>query len=223
MKHLAAARRLCALLAMAAALLVWFGARHLNGADAFGARISRMSRASVHAGVAAPQSGAVPPTRGASGPQAHAAAHGKAAQPAPVHAASTPAGNVSAGAIVKTPREQLAALRVPLSPEAQNDPFSVQSWLPPPPPPPPPAPAVAVQEAPPSAPPLPFSYVGTLDRGKDKPQVFLANGDQLLIVSPGDVIDGRYRFESIAVTGAVFTYLPLNQKQMITIEGEETK
>jgi hypothetical protein len=216
MKLLPSARRLAALLAVAAALLGWLGARHLNVSEAFGAL---MSRASVHASGAALQSGEALP-RGASRSAALALARGKPAQPAPVRAASTPAGNASEGTTGRTPRDRLVGLRMPLSLEAQSDPFSVQSWLPPPPPPPPPPVVAAVQEAPPSAPPLPFAYVGTLDRGKDKPQVFLSNGDQLLIVSPGDVIDGRYRFESIAVTGAVFTYLPLNERQVMTIEGE---
>jgi hypothetical protein len=219
MMLLPSARRSAALLTAATALLGWFGARHLNVPEAFGAL---MSRARGHAGGAALQSGEALP-RGASRSAALALTRGKPAQPAqpaPVRAASTPIGNASEGATGRTPRDRLAGLRMPLSPEAQSDPFSVLSWLPPPPPAPPPTPVVAVKEAPPSAPPLPFAYVGTLDRAKDKPQVFLANGDQLLIVSPGDVIDGRYRFESIAVTEAVFTYLPLNERQVMTIGGE---
>ncbi|NKF64783.1 secretion system X translation initiation factor [Ralstonia solanacearum] len=42
----------------------------------------------------------------------------------------------------------------------------------------------------------------------------------LMIVSPGDVIDGVYRFESIAATEARFTYLPLNQRQVMSVQGE---
>jgi hypothetical protein len=214
MKHLLVARRLAVLVAVAFALLGWFGARHLNVPDAFGAL---MSRSDVQAGAEAAPFGAALP-RGASHHNTLAAAAGK---PVPL-ARLASAGNASTHAISETSSDRLAALRAPLTPEAKNDPFSVQSWLPPPPPPP--APVVAVvQEAPPTAPPLPFSYLGTLNQNKDKPQVFLANGEQLVIVSPGDVIDGRYRFESIAVTGAVFTYLPLNEKQVMTIEGEEKK
>ncbi|MGD7319803.1 hypothetical protein ACQCQ4_25815, partial [Ralstonia pseudosolanacearum] len=73
---------------------------------------------------------------------------------------------------------------------------------------------------PPSAPALPFVYLGTLNPEAAKPQVFISSGDRLLIVSPGDVIDGVYRFESIAATEARFTYLPLNQRQVMSVQGE---
>ncbi|MGD7278840.1 hypothetical protein ACQCQ7_26160, partial [Ralstonia pseudosolanacearum] len=67
---------------------------------------------------------------------------------------------------------------------------------------------------------LPFVYLGTLNPEAAKPQVFISSGDRLLIVSPGDVIDGVYRFESIAATEARFTYLPLNQRQVMSVQGE---
>jgi hypothetical protein len=213
-----------ALIVSAAGLLAWSGARFANIPYAFGAL---MSQEATHATDAALRKGAALP-QAASHAAALAAIPGAPAHAQPaavraaVRAASTPTASASEPALGQSPRERLAALRAPLSPEAQNDPFSVQSWLPPPPPPPP-APVAVVQEAPPVAPPLPFSYVGTLNRDQDKPQVFLANGDQLLIVSPGEVIDGRYRFESIAATGAVFTYLPLNETQVMTIDGEGAK
>ncbi|MGD7313799.1 hypothetical protein ACQCSJ_21580, partial [Ralstonia pseudosolanacearum] len=73
---------------------------------------------------------------------------------------------------------------------------------------------------PPSAPALPFVYLGMLNPEAAKPQVFISSGDRLLIVSPGDVIDGVYRFESIAATEARFTYLPLNQRQVMSVQGE---
>lgn len=201
-----------ALLAAVLALLLWSGVRYIAVPDAFGALMRHDNAAAALAAVPKHASGTGAPTP----------AGGKGAQPV-AHAASNPASHDAIRSESPTPRERLAALRAPLSPEASNDPFSVQSWLPPPPPPPPAPPAAVVQEPAPTAPPLPFSYVGTFNRDKDKPQVFLANGDQLLIVSPGDLIDGRYRFESIAATEAVFTYLPLNERQVMTIEGDETK
>ncbi len=209
---------LASLLAVAAGLIAWSGARYLNVPDAFGARLPRDSmqqatKAALYSGAPLPQ--------GASQPGATGAAHAKAGEPKPASAAASPAKNTSGVAVGQTPRERLAALRTPLSPDAQNDPFSVLSWLPPPPPPPPAPVAAPVQEPPPAAPPLPFAYVGRLNGNPDKPQVFLSNGDQLLIVSPGEVIDGRYRFESIAPTEAVFTFLPLNERQVLTFDGEE--
>jgi hypothetical protein len=207
---------LASLLAVAAGLVAWSGARYWHVSDAFGALAPHERMPATRA---ASQSGGAR-LHGASQATAVAAAHDKPAAPAAASGASRPVTDASAAATGRTPRERLAALRMPLSPEAQNDPFSVQSWLPPPPPPRP-APAETAQAAPPTAPPLPFSYVGRLNGDAEKPRVFLSNGDQLLIVSPGDVIDGRYRFESIAATEAVFTYLPLTERQVLTIEGEE--
>ncbi|MFA8389683.1 hypothetical protein ACEPUD_06095 [Burkholderia ubonensis] len=116
-----------------------------------------------------------------------------------------------------TPREQLAALRAPVSVASANDPFTASSWQPPPPVE---APPPTARPAPPTAPPVPFSYVGELDAKADKPQVFLSNGDQLLIVSPGDVIDGQYRVDSVSASNVVLTYLPLNQTQVVSIPVE---
>ncbi|KVT95302.1 hypothetical protein WK59_29030 [Burkholderia ubonensis] len=116
-----------------------------------------------------------------------------------------------------TPREKLAALRAPVSVESANDPFTASSWLPPPPVE---APLPTARPAPPTAPPVPFTYVGELDAKADKPQVFLSNGDQLLIVSPGDVIDGQYRVDSVSASNVVLTYLPLNQTQVVSIPVE---
>ncbi len=134
---------------------------------------------------------------------------------APAGSASESAADAVAGI---APRERLASLRAPLSPDTANDPFSVSSWLPPPPPPAPPPPALP--PAAPTAPPLPFGYVGALGADAAKEQVFLSSGERLLIVSLGDVIDGQYRLESITATGVTFTYLPLNVKQVMSTQGE---
>lgn len=116
-----------------------------------------------------------------------------------------------------TPNEKLAALRKPMSLESRNNPFAASSWLPPPPPvvqaPPEPPP-------PPTAPPVPYVYLGKLDGSALKPRVFLSSGDQLLIVSQGEVVDGQYRVESISDADIVLTYLPLNQKQVISMPSE---
>ncbi|HEV3105146.1 MAG TPA: hypothetical protein VGZ01_05610 [Trinickia sp.] len=114
---------------------------------------------------------------------------------------------------------RLASLRKPLSLESSHNPFAASSWLPPPPPVEV-QPVAEVRPAPPTAPPVPFAYVGELDSKAAKPQVFLSKADQLLIVSPGDVIDGQYRVESISEADVVLTYLPLSEKQVITIPSE---
>ena len=201
----------------------WFAAQHTQVPNAFAAMT--MSRGPASHAVA-PRAASAAIAVAATTPHTtpHTTPRATPAHAAPAHATSTlhgatPPSVVSSSVAEKGPREKLAALREPLSPESANDPFGVLSWLPPPPPPPPePAPA-PVQEAAPVAPPLPFAYLGTMNGQAGKPEVFLSNGDRLLIVSPGEVIDGQYRFESIDAPGAVFTYLPLNQKQVMSIEG----
>ncbi|WP_321925211.1 hypothetical protein [Burkholderia sp. BCC1998] len=148
--------------------------------------------------------------------RAHVAVASHAAAPAPASlpaAHDVPAPHDAAA----TAREQLAALRAPVSVEAAHDPFTASSWLPPPPVEPPPP---ETRPAPPTAPPVPFIYLGQQDAKSAKPQVFLGNGDQLLIVSPGDVIDSQYRVESVSESNVVLTYLPLNQIQMVPISVE---
>ncbi|WP_341316726.1 hypothetical protein WN982_35855 [Paraburkholderia sp. IMGN_8] len=121
-----------------------------------------------------------------------------------------------------TPRDRLIALRARLSLESANNPFVVSSWLPPPPPPVE-APPVPEPVAPPTAPPVPFTYLGELDAKAAKPQVFLSSGDRLLIVSPGEVVDGQYRVESISENDVVLTYLPLNERQVLSTQAKENK
>lgn len=205
-----------ALLVTGAAMLALLGMRYPSVRDAFGAMGSHggSSRSAVQS-----RRGTVPVASEVSSFASATAVPGVPAKVTATRPSSSPATSLrDKDALAQAARRKLAALRVPLSPEAQNDPFSVLSWLPPPPPP---APVPEVVQAPaPVAPPLPFTYVGMSNAAQAKPQVFLANGDQLLIVSPGDVIDARYRFESIAPTAAVFTYLPLDERQVLTIGGE---
>ncbi|MHA6910255.1 secretion system X translation initiation factor [Ralstonia pseudosolanacearum] len=191
-----------------AALSYWVGAQRLQA--------SRAEAAVPPGGRQAAAPSGLPDGKGAADARAGHRSDRVAAKPVTADTRAQPA----AGTDGATPRERLAALRPPLSPESENDPFTVLSWLPPPPSPPA-AVAPAPEPAPaPSAPPLPFVYLGTLNPEAAKPQVFISNGDRLLIVSPGDVIDGTYRFDSIAATGALFTYLPLNQRQAMSVQGE---
>lgn len=82
--------------------------------------------------------------------------------------------------------------------------FAKQSWFVPPPP------------SPPSAPPLPYTYLGKYIDGKET-VVFLSTADQNLVVRKGDVLDGNYRIDDIAPPTMTITYLPLNQKQTLEI------
>ncbi|MHA6840484.1 secretion system X translation initiation factor [Ralstonia pseudosolanacearum] len=191
-----------------AALSYWIGVLRLHA--------SRAEAAVPHSGQQAVAQSGLPDGKGAADARAGHRSDRTAAKPATADAQAQPA----TGTDGPTPRARLAALRPPLSPESENDPFTVLSWLPPPPPPPAAAAPAPEPAPPPSAPALPFVYLGTLNPEAAKPQVFISSGDRLLIVSPGDVIDGVYRFESIAATEARFTYLPLNQRQVMSVQGE---
>ena len=78
-----------------------------------------------------------------------------------------------------------------------------------------PAPAAAAP-AMPSAPVLPFTYMGRLLSGGDL-AVFLIQGERNLVVHEGDTIDALYRVEHIAEGAITLVYLPLDQRQTLII------
>jgi len=49
--------------------------------------------------------------------------------------------------------------------------------------------------------------------------VFLSRQERTYIVRANDVIDGMYRVESIEPPNIVFTYIPLNERQVLAIGG----
>lgn len=89
--------------------------------------------------------------------------------------------------------------------------FGSQNWTPPPPPPPKPPPP-----PPPTAPRLPFTYLGKKAENGSW-EVYLARGDQTIIVQEKMVIDGVYRVDAIKPPTLSLTYLPLSQTQTLTI------
>lgn len=115
------------------------------------------------------------------------------------------------------PRLELERLTPPAKAEAgeSSNVFAATSWYvaPPPPPPPPPTPPPK-----PTAPPMPFAYLGSYD-GDAKLIIILAKGDRVYTVSPGDVIEGTYKVESIKGPWLEMIYLPLNIKQTINTGG----
>ena len=106
-------------------------------------------------------------------------------------------------------------------PHAGADLFTQLNWQPPPPPPAPPSPPAPPPKPPePKAPPLPFSFIGMLERGTAKPEAFLAKADALLVVSVGDLLDNNtYRIDSLSANEVVMTYLPLNIQQTLLAAG----
>lgn len=97
--------------------------------------------------------------------------------------------------------------------EPEQDPFAGKSWYVPPPPPPPPK----AQEAPrPTAPPLPFKYMGRMQEEGGQTVIYLTQGRRAYSVGQGDTIDGVYRLESISQDQVVLTYLPLDIRQSLS-------
>jgi hypothetical protein len=74
----------------------------------------------------------------------------------------------------------------------------------------------AVIAQPPSAPPLPFVYMGKL-LSEDAHAVFLTLGERNLIVHEGDVIDAIYRVDKLSDAGLTFIHLPSGIQQNLPI------
>jgi hypothetical protein len=76
---------------------------------------------------------------------------------------------------------------------------------------------VAQLDAPakPTAPPLPFQYIGKWTQG-GKTEVLVARGHELLSIDPGQTL-GDYRVERISDSEISFTYLPLKMQQTLDL------
>lgn len=91
------------------------------------------------------------------------------------------------------------------------DPFRNKSWYVAPPPPPPPKP---------TAPPLPFQYLGKLIEGGET-RVFLSYQGTHLIAKVGDVINGKYSVEEVTGNSMTFVYQPLKETQVLAIGADK--
>lgn len=99
--------------------------------------------------------------------------------------------------------------------------FHTQSWYVAPPPPPP-APYVEPPPPPaPTAPPLPFSVMGSYARPGDVTVYFLTRGDRVFDVRIGDTIDHTYSVDSAANGQLLLTYLPLKIQQTLALGGSQ--
>jgi hypothetical protein len=127
--------------------------------------------------------------------------------PAQVPAGTPPAAAaVPSGPLALAPRD-LPAGEIP-------DLFRSFSWYVPPPPPPPPPPASPPPPPVPTAPPLPFSFMGQLVEN-EQPQIMLVRDERLLTVRVGEAIDRNYRLESFKDRVLTFVYLPLDTRQTL--------
>lgn len=92
----------------------------------------------------------------------------------------------------------------------RTDPFAPKSFAPAP------KPSQAAAPAAPSAPPLPFRYVGRLTQD-GRTEVYVLRGDELVSIAAGQTIDAQYRVDSISEARIAFTYLPLKTRQSLEL------
>jgi hypothetical protein len=109
-----------------------------------------------------------------------------------------------------TPELRLAALETRGLDDMKTDLFASKSWYVPPPPPPPQPPPK------PTAPPLPFAYLGRMIDGGST-VVFVSSQDHNRILRVGDVVDRVWRVDAIEGSRMQFTYLPLNENKYLIL------
>ena len=110
----------------------------------------------------------------------------------------------------------LVSRRVAPGAAAENA-FASKTWFVAPPAPPPMPEAPPPQPPPPQAPPLPFKYMGSMNESAERTVWYLMQGERLIMAGTGDVIDSIYRTEGAEGGQLRFTYLPLNQRQTLSI------
>ena len=76
--------------------------------------------------------------------------------------------------------------------------------------------ATPVVAAAPTAPALPFQFVGRMG-DRDDLQIFLQSGEKLYVVRKGDVIDSTYRLDNVSANELDLVYLPLHQSQTLSV------
>jgi hypothetical protein len=158
----------------------------------------------------------------ASNPDAEIAQPARRATPAPRPAvAPVPAAARAPSApALEAPPGTAAADRAGAIPRDTGQPFAVVSWVAPPPPPPKPIVVAPPPPAPPVAPPLPFAFVGMVEKGTPKPQAFLSRGDELMVVAQGDLLDnGTYRVDAVTPSQIALVHLPTSTRQVINLSG----
>ena len=126
---------------------------------------------------------------------------------------------VGAGAIVApTPRETLTDANPASDGPASQRLFVSQNWGPPPP-----APSSApipTTPLPPTAPPMPFTYLGKAQAGGAW-EVYLARGEKTFIVHENSIVDDVYRVAAIKPPRLSLIYIPMNQQQELDIGGAQ--
>ncbi|MDI9778988.1 hypothetical protein QM325_14585 [Pseudomonas putida] len=129
-----------------------------------------------------------------------------AGKPAPTGSAS-PAEPVGAGSPAKGPEQ---ASRDLFPPQQWTKPHTVATVTEQP------VATAPVVAAAPTAPALPFQFVGRMG-DRDDLQIFLQSGEKLYVVRKGDVIDSTYRLDRVSANELDLVYLPLHQSQTLSV------
>lgn len=103
---------------------------------------------------------------------------------------------------------QSDAIRVLPDTPARHALFAAHEWLPPPPKPQPPPP--------PEAPPLPYSYVGSLQEMPQGNVVMLMQQKKMVMPVIGSQLNAQWRLDREDAQSVYFTYLPLNKKMVLS-------
>ena len=101
--------------------------------------------------------------------------------------------------------------------------FATHSWYvaPPPPPPPPPAPAASLAPPVPTAPPLPFQYIGSYKTDGGAQVFFLTHDDRVYDAKVGDTLENTYHIDGFNGSQLLLTYKPLNIQQQLMVGGAQ--
>jgi len=97
--------------------------------------------------------------------------------------------------------------------------FSPQSWYVAPPPLPP-APVVYQPPPAPTAPPLPFAFMGSYRTQEGGAVYYLTAGDRVYDVKVGDTLDNTYSVDGVKSGQLLLTYMPLKIQQSIAVGDE---
>jgi hypothetical protein len=100
--------------------------------------------------------------------------------------------------------------------------FAAHSWyVAPPPPPPAPQSAASLVPAKPTAPPLPYQFMGSYTPEGEAPVVFLMRGDVVYDVHVGDTLENTYSVDKLEGGQLYLTYKPLNIQQQLLAGGSQ--
>ena len=100
--------------------------------------------------------------------------------------------------------------------------FAAHSWyVAPPPPPAPPVSAVPQPPPKPTAPPLPYQFMGSYAPDGGALVVFLTRGDVVFNVHLGDTLENTYSVDKLEGGQLYLTYKPLNIQQQLNAGGSQ--